>query len=116
MPNGKIQPEFVIRLREMGEWLSGNGESIYGTRGGPILPHPWGVKTQKADKIYVHILDWPDPVLLLPPLPRPVKAAHFLKEGRSPVYSETADGVDVKIPEAERDEVDTIIVLELSDK
>ncbi len=116
MPNGKIQPEFVTRLREMGEWLSRNGEAIYGTRGGPIAPRPWGVTTQKAGKVFIHILDWRDPALLLPRLPRPVKAARFLKDGRSTVYSETAGGVEVEIPEAERDDVDTIIVLELGDK
>ncbi|MCV5169208.1 alpha-L-fucosidase, partial [Escherichia coli] len=30
MPNGKIQPEFVVRLREVGQWLKQNGEAIYG--------------------------------------------------------------------------------------
>ncbi|MGH9673234.1 MAG: alpha-L-fucosidase, partial [Bryobacteraceae bacterium] len=45
MPSGRIQPEFVERLREMGQWMRKNGESIYGTRGGPIAPRPWGVTT-----------------------------------------------------------------------
>ncbi len=26
MPNGRIQPEFVTRLREVGAWLARNGE------------------------------------------------------------------------------------------
>ena len=50
MPNGKIQPEFVHTLHEMGEWLRKNGESIYDTRGGPITPRPWGVTTQKSER------------------------------------------------------------------
>ena len=29
MPNGRIQPEFVERLHEIGKWLQKNGESIY---------------------------------------------------------------------------------------
>lgn len=34
-PEGTIQPEFVERLRAIGGWLGKNGESLYGTRGGP---------------------------------------------------------------------------------
>jgi alpha-L-fucosidase len=46
-PEGTIQPEFVTRLKEMGAWLAKFGDSIYGTRGGPLPPRPWGVTTQK---------------------------------------------------------------------
>ena len=87
MPNGKIQPEFQTRLREIGQWVTRYGESIYGTRGGPISPRPWGVTTQKGNKVYVHILDWQDASLALPPLPGKVKSVRFLKDGsreRSP--------------------------------
>jgi len=65
MPNGKIQPELVERLKEIGQWMSTHGESIYGTRGGPVTPRPWGVTTQKGDTVYVHVLDWPDGTLRL---------------------------------------------------
>ena len=51
-PDGTIQPEFVKRLKELGVWLRKNGESIYGTRGGPIEPMSWGVATQKGNKIF----------------------------------------------------------------
>src|SRR6266700_1894743 len=62
MPNGKIQPEFVERLRGMGEWMKVVGESIYGTRGGPLPPGPWGAMTQKPGKIYVHVLNPENPL------------------------------------------------------
>ena len=38
MPTGRIQPEFVQRLGEVGKWMEKNGESVYGTRGGPLAP------------------------------------------------------------------------------
>ena len=65
-PDGTIQPEFVKRLAEVGDWLKANGETIYGTRGGPVTPRPWGVTTQKGDRVFVHVLDWKDSVLALP--------------------------------------------------
>jgi alpha-L-fucosidase len=113
MPNGKIQPEFVSRLREMGKWLDRYGESIYGTRGGPIEPRLWGVTTHKGSKIYVHILDWQDSSLLLPKLPGRVKSASFLKDGSKAEYSENSYGVLLKIPASERDADDTVAVFEM---
>ncbi len=116
MPNGKIQPEFVARLREIGQWLEKNGEAIYGTRQGPVAPQPWGVTTQKGNKVYVHVLDWQESALLLPRLPGPVKAAHFLKDGSRAEYVENDYGMILKIPASAREDYDTIAVLELGEK
>ncbi len=112
MPNGKIQPEFVQRLREMGEWLGRNGESIYGTRGGPIAPRPWGVTTRKGNQVFLHVLDWPDDALLIPKLPSKVTRARLLKDASRVEWSELDVGLLLKLPRAGRDPVDTIVVLE----
>ena len=115
MANGKIQPEFVARLKEIGEWTRKNGESIYGTRGGPLAPHPWGVTTRKGDRVYVHVLDAPDPSLLLTGLPSTVRSATLLRDG-APVGFKTGDfGTVLSLP-SDRDPIDTIIVLELAGK
>ncbi len=111
MPNGKIQPQFVERLKAMGEWLAKNGESIYGTRGGPITPRLWGVTTQKGDTIYVHILDWQDWALLLPKLGRQVESASMLGTGDNVEVVEADYGTVLKLPASARDPVDNIVVL-----
>jgi len=111
-PDGTIQPEFVERLRQMGEWLARNGESIYGTRGGPLPPRPWGVTTQKPGKIFLHVLDWPDPVLAIPRLPARVRRASLLGSGAAVNLENISGGHLVRLPAAGRDPVDTIIVLE----
>ena len=49
MPDGRLQPENVQTYAEIGEWMAEYGESVYGTRGGPVSPRPWGVTTQKDD-------------------------------------------------------------------
>jgi len=109
MPDGKIQPEFVERLHAMGEWLRKNGESVYETRGGPVKPRPWGVTTQKAGKIYVHVFDWPDELLALPKLAG-VKSGAMLAGGKAVEVRQVDGGTVVRIPEG-RDPVDTVIVL-----
>jgi alpha-L-fucosidase len=78
MPTGEIQPEFQERLRAMGQWLAVHGDAVYGTRGGPVAPRPWGVTTQKDDRVFVHILDWQDRELALPSLP--VRTAYTLTD------------------------------------
>ncbi|HEX6463855.1 MAG TPA: alpha-L-fucosidase [Vicinamibacterales bacterium] len=113
MPDGRIQPEFVNRLREVGAWTSKYGESIYGTRGGPIAPHPWGVTTRKGNRVYVHILDARDASLLLPPLPSAVQSAKLLNGGRPVDFKSGNFGVVLTLPK-DLDPIDTIIVLELS--
>ena len=116
MANGKIQPEFVTRMQEVGAWMTKNGESIHGTRGGPIAPHAWGATTRKGNRVYVHVLDWPDEALLLPPLPSAVRSARLLNGGR-PVDFKTGDfGVVLNVPHAAVDPIDTIVVLELEPK
>jgi alpha-L-fucosidase len=116
MPSGKIQPEFASRLKEMGEWLSHYGESIYGTRGGPLPPRPWGVTTHKGSTVYLHILDWPDETFALPKLPGKVTAAHFVKDGSRAAFVEDEGGVRVKIPAGLRDDTDTVVALTFQSK
>ncbi|MDP8981129.1 MAG: alpha-L-fucosidase [Acidobacteriota bacterium] len=110
MPNGKIQPEFGERMHAMGEWLRKNGDSVYGTRGGPIKPRPWGVTTRKGSKIYVHVLDWPDEVLTLPAI-EGVQSAKLFSSGQ-PVSVKTVEGATLLHLPPGRDPVDTIVVLE----
>jgi alpha-L-fucosidase len=116
MPNGKIQPEFVTRLQEVGAWLAKNGEAVYGTRGGPIAPHPWGATTMKGNRVYVHVLDLPDQALLLSALPSAVRSARLLDGGKAVEFKTTDSGVILTLPTAARDPIDTIVVLELEPK
>ncbi|MFL6415516.1 MAG: alpha-L-fucosidase [Bryobacteraceae bacterium] len=111
-PDGTIQPEFLSRLRDIGGWTSKYGESIYGTRGGPIAPRPWGVTTAKPGKIYIHILDWPDEALLLPKPPNPPSRATLLATGQPVTMKEVEGNLLLKVPLDRRDPWDTVVVLE----
>jgi alpha-L-fucosidase len=114
MPNGEIEDEFVTRLHAIGEWMSRYGETIYGTRGGPIAPADWGVTTQKGDKIYVHVLQWKAPLLALPPIQKTIKNAQEFGTGSSVEFKQSSDGVVLKVPPAANHEVDRVIVLSVA--
>jgi alpha-L-fucosidase len=113
MPNGLIQPEHAARLREMGAWLKEYGETIYGTRGGPLTPRDWGVTTQKGNKVYVHVLNWQDESLVLPAWGKKLKSAKMFKEKTPLKFSENEFGITLKIPRSNFDEIDTVIELEI---
>ena len=52
--DGTIDSTMVSRLKGIGDFLRLYGETIYGTRGGPILPGPWGGSTHKGNTLYLH--------------------------------------------------------------
>lgn len=68
---GTIIPIFEERLRQMGQWLSVNGEAIYGTKpwthqndSSTQLPDVW--YTEKENNVYAMMLGWPsDDILIL---------------------------------------------------
>ena len=106
--DGTIQPESKERLAGMGKWLRANGESIYGTRGGPLPPQSWGVTTQKPDVVYLHVLSETDSVIALPRLDRDIKTATLLN-GTPVKFAKTELGTIVQL--REKDAVDTVVVL-----
>jgi alpha-L-fucosidase len=113
MPNGKIQSEHVALLKQMGEWTRQYGETIYGTRGGPLTPRDWGVTTQKGNKVYIHILKWNDETLTLPKLGKKVVSAKFFLDKTPVKFLENDFGLSIKVPKDKMNDVDTVIELEL---
>jgi alpha-L-fucosidase len=113
MPNGKIQPEHVALLKQMGEWNRQYGETISGTRGGPLSAREWGVMTQKGNKIYVHILNWHDETLTLPKLGKKVVSAKLFIDKTPIKLLENEFGLSIKVPKDKMNDVDTVIELEI---
>lgn len=81
-PRGEVDERTWGILREVGEWLSVNGESVYGC--GPVpLPKPeWGRWTQRGDVLYAHILEQVIGHISLQGLRGKVKNPHVLATGR----------------------------------
>lgn len=113
MPNGKIQAEHVEALKQIGQWLTENGESIYGTRGGPLTARDWGVTTMKGNKVYVHILKWYDEALVIPAWGRKVKSAKLYSDKSPITFLENQFGITLNIPKEKRNDIDTIVEIEV---
>jgi alpha-L-fucosidase len=111
MPDGRIEPRQVARLRAMGTWLNEYGDGIYGTRGGPFKPGPWGASTCKGDKIFLYVMDWPDDgPLKLPDIKASIRASRARSGGE--VKLAKIDGtITVDVPKRDRDEIATVIEL-----
>ena len=127
-PDGRIEPSHAARLREMGEFLKLYGESIYGTRGGPLIAPDedkrpekahgfalaegrwWGGSTHRGNTIYLHILRWPSDTIALEALPRRV-VRHTVLTGGTATIGQTERGLTVGV--SQRHPVDTIVKLEV---
>ena len=111
MPNGKIQPEFVQTLKEMGQWMEKYGETIRGTRGGPIDQKTWGVSTQKDKKVFLHVLNAEDSNLLLSGFTQKVNSVSVFGTAIKLKFKQDAFGTTVELP-TKLDDIDTILVIE----
>jgi alpha-L-fucosidase len=118
MPDGRIEPRQADRLREMGRWLERRGETIYGTRGGPFKYSRFAngvyTSTHRGNRIFLHVLEWPkdNEPLILPPINKTILHARTL-EGRPADVRQDPAQICVSVPIAERDEIDTIVIMEL---
>lgn len=113
MPDGRIEPRQVEVLKQVGAWLRQNGESIYGTHGGPWKPTRTITSTRKGNTIYVHILRWRDEAIELPDIPRDIQSASLMSGQK--VTVEKKDGkILISVPAAQRDAHDTVVKLQLN--
>jgi alpha-L-fucosidase len=112
MPDGRIEPRQVERLREIGRWMEVNGRTIYGTRGGPFKPGTWGASTYKGNSIFVHVFEWPAAGLALPPIAKRIVSWDVLTGGRADVKQD-AQAIRIAVPKEFRQNIDTLIELKL---
>jgi alpha-L-fucosidase len=112
MPDGRIAPEQASLLRELGRWLSINGSSIYGTRGGPWEPTPAFVSTHRGKTVYLHVRDGSVNPVELPLLTAKILSAKLLSGETVPI-KQTVNGVTLSLPSALAGQQDPIVVLEL---
>ena len=116
MPDGRIQDEFVTRLKAIGAWMDVNGEAIYGTTASPFARLPFfGRATVKDNKLYLHVFEWPaSGKLLVPGLKNLVSSAYLLAQpGEKLTVTRENQNVLISLPTAAPDGVASVVVLTL---
>ena len=114
MPSGAIQPEFTDSLAAAGQWLQQFGESVYGSRGGPLGPQPWGVTTQKDKRIYLHLFKKPAAnSILLTGIKEKVKQVSVLGVGIAIKYKQQKEEITIPTEGLIVDGPDTVILIEM---
>lgn len=107
MPNGKIQPECVERLAEVGKWMEKYGHTIYETQRGFTLPQEWGAVTKKDNTYYIHILN-PETKRIAVEIPQKIKSAKWINVDGTVKYS-TKKGITEFTFDVNPDETDSIL-------
>jgi alpha-L-fucosidase len=113
MPTGQIDPREVDRLLRVGAWLQRNGESIYGTKGGPYKPGKDFVSTRKGNAVYLHFLGSAGETEVLPPLPLKMIGAALL-DGTPVSFEQTTERLRLIVPQQLRQPGNTVVKLQLA--
>ena len=112
MPTGEIDTREADRLRRVGEWLKVNGSAIYGTKGGPYHPNGDYTSTRKGNRIYLHVIKWPESGnLIIPPLEAKLVKAVLMKGAKAAVKQSEA-GLEISVPVESREPGVTTVGME----
>ncbi len=85
-------------------------ETIYGTRGGDVVPHTWGVSTRKGDRLFIHILDLQDDALYIPLKAKSKEKSNTVHFKTPLSFKQEKDGIFIKLPQVP-DDIDYVIEL-----
>ncbi|MBR1799949.1 MAG: alpha-L-fucosidase [Bacteroidaceae bacterium] len=109
-PNGELPATALDRLRGIGRWMQVNGESIYGTQATPLAQQPWGVTTQKGNRLFLHIFAEEAAAITLPWDARKPRAVRALATGALLPFTldRRAKSLAIQLP-AEYDRADFVI-------
>lgn len=112
--DGTIPQTSIERLQTMGDWLSINGEAIYGTKAGPLQGLTGCRTTAIQGRIFLHVFDWPqDGIVHLTGLTDRVYKTYLLQDKQTALqFSQQNQEIAIHAPADAPDEINSVIVLE----
>lgn len=118
--NGEFPKESVVRLKEIGEWMKVNGESIYATQASPFKKLSWGRCTQKefdiGTRLYLFVFDWPENGILEVPGIYNAPQNSFLLSDPSKgelKVERWEESLRISVPKYPPDKINTVVVLDI---
>jgi len=112
MGDGSINPKEKKRFEQLAAWWQVHGEkSIRGSRGGPYIPGPWGVATNKGNSVFLHIFRFGEDQLAFPALDGLKLKGSSLLNGKSVTVTEKDGLYLVDVPKNSREDIATTVEL-----
>ncbi len=104
-------------LCEMGGWLKVNGEAIYGTQASPFPFISWGRATQKGQKLYLHVFDWPKDGKLNVPFSNKITKAYLLADAKTSLkVTAGKENSTIQLPAYAPDKIASVVAVEFEGK
>ncbi|SPE62831.1 Alpha-L-fucosidase [Verrucomicrobia bacterium] len=110
----------IERLKQIGDWMKVNSQSIYGTTASPFKRLPWGRCTTKLASggatLYLHIFTWPsDGTLLVAGLKNKAQKAYLLADSKKKALSiqSSEKGLSISLPATAPDAISSTVVLKI---
>jgi alpha-L-fucosidase len=111
---GEIPPESVERLHAVGDWVKANSEAVYGVSASPCRLPSWGRISQKGDRLFLYVFDWPaDGRLDLALRTAPVSCRLLGDPSQNFAVVDSGEGLVVSLTGPEPDEVCSVLVLDV---
>ena len=110
-PDGSLQPEFQQRLRAIGDWITINGASIYGSTYGPIQGASGYRTTANGANIYLHLFDWPATPLQITGLNVKILSARLLATNQPLTCKQMEKNLEIQLPSKAPDPHVSVIAL-----
>jgi len=112
---GLVPQPSIERLAEVGKWMKINGEAIYGTTASPFSYLPWGRCTQKGNKLYLHVFDWPKDGKISLPVLNKISRAYLLADPKKTLKVEKSKSKNtITLAGNAPDKIASVVVVELN--
>ncbi|AVM42749.1 alpha-L-fucosidase [Fastidiosipila sanguinis] len=120
---GEIQNEQKQVLKEIGEWMHNNSDSIYGCAASDLEKPEWGRFTQKGNTIYAHIFEEPIGPVIIQNFDKKIKKIRRVRDGLELHNNKpwnAANGYDQHVfidyvYTDELDKIDSVIAIEVEE-
>ena len=108
-PNGELPRTALNRLHGIGQWMQAYGETIYGTRRGPVDESPWGVSTwlpaqqpKQSGRLFLHVLERSACHIDVPLTKKPARVLDYItREPLATTWDKKARTLTIALPEHE---------------